>query len=242
MTFTGSLNVKQSGHAMLHIDKYAEDHLIPFPDFSVKGFLSGTLYPEISGTYHIISSSGFVTELCFSGKGFFSGKKNNLEAIMYRRDDELKTAIYTIRGQWSGSFTIYHGDGRTELETWNPQEHPPAPIQIADESEQDPWETRRAWKHVISALHAGDLRTTIREKSQLEEAQREMRRKEKVEGVNFEPLFFNSSDAGIVAFEQLASVTKWKLQKERTKGMWVFDKKKAEALEKPFRGNLTPLG
>lgn len=31
MTFTDSLNVKQTGHAMLHLDKYKEDYLIPFP-------------------------------------------------------------------------------------------------------------------------------------------------------------------------------------------------------------------
>lgn len=50
MTFTGFLNIKQTGHAMPHIDEYNEDHLIPVPDFSVKGFLSDTLYSEISAT------------------------------------------------------------------------------------------------------------------------------------------------------------------------------------------------
>lgn len=79
MTFTCSLNIKQTGHAMPHIHEYNEDHLIPFPDFSVKGFLSGTLYSEISGTYHNISSSGFVTEIRFSGGGYFFEKKNSLE-------------------------------------------------------------------------------------------------------------------------------------------------------------------
>lgn len=241
MTFNGSLNIKQTGHAMLHIDKYSEDHLIPFPDFSVKGFLSGTLYPEISGTYHIISSSGFVTELRFSGRGYFSGNKNSLEGIVYRHEDESKTAIYIIRGQWSKSFTIYNG-GVTKLETWSSQDHPPAPIQVADVSEQDPWETRRAWRYVISALRAGDLATTLREKNKLEEAQREMRLKEKAGARKVEPVFFKSTDAEHPTFKQLASVTGWKLQKERTKGVWVFDKSKAEKMEKPFRGDLTPLG
>ena len=37
MSFNGSLNIKQTGHAMLHIDKYNEDYLIPFPDFKVRG-------------------------------------------------------------------------------------------------------------------------------------------------------------------------------------------------------------
>jgi oxysterol-binding protein-related protein 9/10/11 len=144
MTFTGSLNIKQTGHAMLHIDEYKEDYLIPFPDFSVKGFLSGKLYPEISGTYHIISSSGFVNQLKLSGKGYFSGKRNNLEAIMYGQDDDAKSAIYVIQGQWSSSFTTYDGDGITELETWNPEDHPPAPVQIAEVSE-------REWRDIITS-------------------------------------------------------------------------------------------
>lgn len=70
MTFSTSINIKQTGHAVLHIDKYDEDYLIPFPDVKVKGFLSGTLYPELDGTYHIISSD-FISEMKFSGKGLF---------------------------------------------------------------------------------------------------------------------------------------------------------------------------
>ncbi len=128
------------------------------------------------------------------------------------------------------------------METWNPPDHPPAPIQIADVSEQDPWETRRAWKHVILALRAGDLTTMVREKSKVEEAQREMRRQDKVEGRNFEPLFFRSTDAEHPVLEQLASATGWNLQKEKTKGVWVFDNGKVEGMGKPFQGDLTPLG
>jgi oxysterol-binding protein-related protein 9/10/11 len=41
MSFSGSLLAKKTGHAILHLDKYDGDYLIPFPDFRVKGFLSG---------------------------------------------------------------------------------------------------------------------------------------------------------------------------------------------------------
>ena len=57
MTFAGSINIKQTGHAQLHIDKYDEDYLISFPDVKAKGFFSGALCPELSGAYCIISSS-----------------------------------------------------------------------------------------------------------------------------------------------------------------------------------------
>jgi oxysterol-binding protein-related protein 9/10/11 len=76
MTFNSSIGIKQFGHALVHIDRYNEDFLIPMPDVKVKGFLSGQLYPEIEGTYYIVSSSGFVSELNFSGAGIhFRSKK-----------------------------------------------------------------------------------------------------------------------------------------------------------------------
>jgi hypothetical protein len=53
-----------------------------------------------------------------------------------------------------------------------------------------------------------------------------MRRKEKVEGWKLEPLFFKPTYADYAAFEQLASPTGCKLQKERTKGVWLFDRSK----------------
>jgi hypothetical protein len=69
MKFAGSIDVKQAGHALVHIDKYDEDHLIPLPNLRVKGFLSGRLCPELYGVYHIVSSSGYVSELRFEGDG-----------------------------------------------------------------------------------------------------------------------------------------------------------------------------
>ncbi len=65
MTFNGTISIVQTGHAVLHIDKYEEDHLIFLPNAKVKGFLSGCLYPELTGTYHIVSSSGYITVLRF---------------------------------------------------------------------------------------------------------------------------------------------------------------------------------
>jgi len=71
MSFSGSLNVKQTSYAVLHLDKYNEDYLMLFPHCKVKGFLSGSLYPELGGTCQIISSTSFVLEINFSAKVSF---------------------------------------------------------------------------------------------------------------------------------------------------------------------------
>ena len=108
MSFNGALNVIQTGHSMLHLTPFSEQYLIPLPSFQVKGFFSGHLYPEINGTYFLPSSSGFVSEIQYSGKGFWGGEKNHFEAKVYRRDDANKKPLYLLsgcwRGQWSGRF------------------------------------------------------------------------------------------------------------------------------------------
>lgn len=110
---------------MFHLNKYNEHHLIPFQNVQVKGFLSGHLYPEIHGMYYVVSSTGFISEIAYSGKGLFSGAKNSFEAKLYRRDDENKTPIYTVKGCWSDEFTIYDGTSGDILDVWKPNDHPP---------------------------------------------------------------------------------------------------------------------
>lgn len=241
MSFSGSLNVRQTGHAILHFDKYDEDYLIPLPDFKVKGFLSGRLYPECGGTYHIISSTGFVSQISFSGKGYFSGVKNSFEAKMYRKEDETQSPIYTASGQWSGEFTICDPSDGTVIETCTPSLPPAAPLHVPDLVDQDPWESRNAWKDVLKALEEGDMQKVIKEKSKLEEAQRAMRKKEAAENIKWEPKFFSSTKDDSL-FDRLASGTDWKLQSERTKGVWKFDQEKAKQATKPYYGDLTPFG
>ena len=241
MSFNGSLNVKQTGHAMLHLDKYDEHYLIPFPDCKVKGFLSGRLYPELGGTHRIISSSGFISEISFSGQGFFSGVRNSFTAKMYRASDSLKTPLYTASGQWNGKFTISNPRDRNDTVVCVPDSPPAAPLQTAPLSDQDPWETRNAWKEVLAGIEKGDIQTIIREKSKLEDAQRAMRKHEAAEGITWQPKFFSSVPDDPL-FHQLADAAGWKLQAERTKGVWRFDEEKARNATKPYHGDMTPFG
>ncbi|MCJ1352631.1 MAG: hypothetical protein MMC33_002615 [Icmadophila ericetorum] len=244
MTFNGNISIKQTGHAMVHIDKYDEDYLIPIPGAKVKGLFSGRPYPELGGTYHIISSTGLVSEITFSGTGFFSGSRNSFEAKIYQRDDKAKSPLYTARGQWNGKFTIHDGANDNDIETCDLGTYQPAPLTIPDEAEQDSWETRRAWKDVIQALKRGDMRGTVMEKSKLEEAQRALRRKEAANGTPWQPLFFSPLQGNYPLFDGLASAVGWPLEKERTKGVWKVNREKAEHAEKlkPYHGIVTPMG
>lgn len=247
MTFSSSVDIKQVGHAILTIDQYDETYLIPLPDVKVRGFLSGRLYPEVLGTYTIVSSSGYVSEMTFSGAGVFRGKKNTFEAKMYRKDDPRKTAVYEVAGVWSEGWTIKDSATGEVLEKYDVDavENRPAPMDIEPVERQDPWESRRAWGGVIDALDKGDFRQTVAEKSKLEQAQRRMRAEEKQNGDAWAPLLFTSKEgAQHDVFHRLAKGTGWKLHDEKTKGVWRVDDARIAGgrMPKPFRGGLTPLG
>lgn len=242
MTFSGYLNVRQTGNAMLHIDNFSEDYLIPFPNVQVRGFLSGKLYPELIGTYHIISTSGYVSEINFIGRGLFSGVRNSFNAKIYQRGDKTKTALFTVDGQWNDKFTIRNASNPSKTETYAVNEVPIAPQRESSLADQDPWESRRAWKTVLKALAKGDMQEIMREKSKLEQAQRRMRRMENLGEDEWEPKFFTQMQGDYTLFDQLASHTGWQLEPQRTKGVWKYDQAKADAARPPYHGNLTPYG
>jgi len=57
----------------------------------------------------------------------------------------------------------------------NGRENDPAILGISNVNEQDPWESRRAWKYVIEALRCGRYSDVVLQKSKIENTQREMR-------------------------------------------------------------------
>ncbi|KAK7409005.1 hypothetical protein QQX98_008824 [Neonectria punicea] len=245
MTFSGTVNIRQIGHSMLHIDKFDEDYILPLPEVQVRGFLSACLYPETLGAYKIISSTGFVSEISFSGKGFLRGKKNSFEARVYHKNDAKKSCRYKVAGVWSEGWEVTDGATGEVLETYkvDAAETQPAAMTLESIEDQDPWESRFAWKDVIGGLESGDLWAASTAKHKVEEAQRRMRLEEKKTGETWEPLFFNSipGDQHEV-FHRLTEGTGWALSDSETKGVWVVNDERLANTQKPFRGSFTPLG
>lgn len=98
--FTGTVNITQIGHAILHVDAFDEDYLIPLPNVKVTGILTGSPYPELQGSYSIVCSNGYVAEVDFSGKRMFglAGDKNHVTAAVYPpQDKKHKEPIYVAQ-------------------------------------------------------------------------------------------------------------------------------------------------
>jgi hypothetical protein len=239
ITFSGNVNIKQKGYALLHLDRYDEDYLIPVPNIKVKGLLGGTPYPELQGEYSLISSNGYVSHLKFSGKSMFgSGQKNGLEAKLYH-SDRPNEILYTVKGAWNGKLTFYNAFNGQEIDTFNVNSLSSKNIEVADLVEQDPWESRKAWGEVISALHRGDMRGVANAKSRVEEGQRHMREAEEARGEHWQTIFFQKVERDPI-FDKLSALDPGSFTVDTTGGFWKANREAIKHAKKPYHGDLLP--
>lgn len=242
ITFSGSVNIQQIGHASLHLSQHDETYLIPLPNVKVKGILTGTPYPELGGTYHIPCTNGYISSITFSEKGLFSAsdKKHSFDAKLYKEGDE-DHPIFTITGNWDSEFTIHDVKDDKDIEVFNIVTAKSTPLTTDSLDEQDPWETRLAWKEVRQALQRGDMQGTSDAKNVLEKGQREMRTQEGGnDGESWPRLFFSDAGKDPVASE-LASKIGQEIKSQDTCGIWKFNLDAwQKGIAKPYHGDLRP--
>lgn len=230
-SFSRTIHVKQIGHALLHLDKFDEYYLITLPSLHIEGLISGSPYVELNKHTYIQSSTGYTAKIDYSGKGWLSGKKNTFTATMYPEGRE-KDVLYTVEGQWTDGFTIRDGK-KNVVDTYSAKLLTKTPLKIANLEDQDPMESRRAWLKVAQAIEKGDLNATGIEKTKIEESQRELRRREKEEGREWERRFFTRVNS-YPQFEALAKKIGEAIDADKTNGVWKFDQAKAMGGKPPF--------
>lgn len=237
-SFGKTINVKQIGHAILHLDKYNEDYLITLPALHIEGLFIGSPFVELEKSTYIQSSTGFTSKVEYSGKGWLSGKKNSVTASLYRTGHE-KSPIYTVDGQWNADFTMRQASTKQAIETFSHKLSKTTPLQVAPSSEQDALESRRAWGKVAAAIVKGDMATVSSEKTVIEERQRAQRKKEAAAGKEWDRVFFSRA-AQYDTFKQLAAPLGESIESDKTNGVWRFDDAKAAVAKSPFRPGVMP--
>lgn len=170
-----------------------------------------------------------------------SGKKNTFCAVLYNESDGEKDPLYTADGQWSSTFTLRDGRTKKEIETITITNMKTTSLTVAPLEEQDVWETRRAWRDVAQAIERGDMDATSIAKTKIEVAQRELRKKEKDQGEEWERRFFkrvNENDDHV--FMRLATMLDLTqgngagIESDRTGGVWRFDSERAAGAKPPY--------
>ena len=245
ITFNGSVNIQQIGHAILHLDKWDEDYLIPLPNVTVKGILSAGPYPELSDHVAIVGSNGLVAEIDFTGKKMLGlkGEKNHVTASIFNLGAEKrKDPIYSVNGSWTNSIEFTDAKGN-EIDTHDTSTASGAEFRTAPLEQQDPWESRKAWGRVIDAVHKGDMKGVAEAKDELENAQRELRKREGYGEAEWEAVFFRK-DGGDQRAEKLLERVGLGLESGSTEGVWRFDGGKAEKARErgAMREGVTPFG
>lgn len=181
-SFSGrSISVKQVGHAVLRVANSSggEDlFLITLPNLVIEGLWYGAPYLELSGSSHICSTTGYLATINYSGKGYFSGKSHTYKADI-SHVSQPKSPFYTIEGEWSGvsKFKGKSPDGSSNATFWDANT-PRREVEVADVDEQGAMESRKVWKKVADGIRSGDFDTASREKSRIENEQRQKRKDE----------------------------------------------------------------
>ncbi|KAF3927753.1 hypothetical protein ABW21_db0208376 [Orbilia brochopaga] len=227
-----TITVKQVGHARLHIDAFDEDYFISLPALHIEGLVYGTPYVELEKSTVIQSSSGYFAKIEYSGKGWVSGKKNSFTATLQKNGS--REILYSVAGQWTDSFTIKKG--KIEIDAYCARTNPTTPLTIKPLEEQDPLESRRAWAKVATAIDKCDYEETGLEKSKIENAQRELRKKEKADGTTWTRRYFSTVDEHPLIAKLADTASRWTVaqgsgalmldEPAKTNGIWVFDEGK----------------
>ncbi|KAF7188666.1 General negative regulator of transcription subunit 1 [Pseudocercospora fuligena] len=234
-SFGRTIYVKQVGHALLHLDKFNETYLITLPSLHIEGIIGGKPYVELDKSNYIVSSSGYTARIDYSGAGWVSGSPNRLNAVVFPHGKEKSksSVLYTAEGSWTDKFTIKDANKKV-VEEYNAKTEPKAKLQVADIKDQDPLESRRAWKTVADAILKGDMNATSVEKTKIEEHQRAQRKKEQAEGRDWDRTFFTKANDSLIFEQLIKEVPSGSLEKDQTGGIWCFDEQKAKAAKSPY--------
>ncbi|ODV91363.1 hypothetical protein CANCADRAFT_122919 [Tortispora caseinolytica NRRL Y-17796] len=197
-----TITVKQVGHAMLHIKKFDEYYLITLPALHIEGLFGGAPFVELEKKTHIVSSSGYVAELDYSGRGYFSGKKNSFKAKIASLKNR-SAPLYSIKGRWSKVSHIKDEKTGTEELFWDAEKATRAPLEVKPIEQQLEKESRKAWQKVAEAVKLGDYSLIQVEKSKIENEQRELRKIEQENGITWKhECFVENPDPSVDPFEK----------------------------------------
>lgn len=197
---TTLINVKQYGHALLQYKDLNESYLVTLPPLHIEGLISASPFVELEGTSYIQSSKGYLVAIEYSGRGYFSGKKNTFKARIYQdkfASSKKENALVTIAGQWSGKSYVSKGSvspSSSDELFYDAVAKSPEHLTVKPVEEQHELESRKAWTKVADAIKKGDYDLILKEKTVIEERQRDLRREEAAAGVKWDVRWFDEVD------------------------------------------------
>lgn len=165
-----------------------------------------------------------VRQIEYKGKGYFGGKSHQYKALLYPPSSKSTltppvpstTASRTFEGLWhlTSKETTPYSQSPYVIGDFTDVTTPKEEVTMLREGldEMDEWESRRLWRYVAKGIREGDFEMASREKSKIENEQRQRRKDEVAEGKKWEWRHFERVESDPVCescfflfFDQLES-------------------------------------
>lgn len=215
----GSIIVKQIGHAILTISSPSgrkEEFLITLPRLRIDGLWYGSPYIELCETSHIIGG-GFVSLIEYKGKGYFSGRSHSFKATVFPQpgmNNGSGASDYVVEGTWhlnskftKGGHKEFIGNGGLFHDVESVPKEEVTVVGGDGNGGMGEFESRLLWKFVAKGIREGDFETASREKTRIENDQRQRRKDELAAGTTWTLKHFTRQESDPI-YERLGKLAK----------------------------------
>ncbi|XP_056618208.1 oxysterol-binding protein-related protein 10 isoform X2 [Triplophysa dalaica] len=189
-----SIGVSMVGEGALHLLEHGEEYVFTLPSAYARSILT-VPWVELGGKVSInCAKSGYSATVTFHTKPFYGGKVHRVTAEV--KHNPTGTIVCKAQGEWNGTLEFTYNSGETKV--IDTSKLPVIRKKIRPLQRQGPYESRRLWQHVSSALKTGDIDTATEHKHQLEERQRREGKQRTASHVPWKPKYFIKEGEGWV--------------------------------------------
>jgi len=167
-------------------DGTKETYLITLPKLQIQGLIWGSPYIELAESTAIVSDTGYISTIDYKGKGWVSGKSHSYKATLAKNGK----AVRSYEGTWTGIGKVAKTD-----EVFTDATVPKMEVTVKDIDQQGEWESRRLWSKVAQGIRSGDYENASKEKSRIENEQRQRRRDEVSANESWSLTYFDHVDS-----------------------------------------------
>ncbi|KAJ7226124.1 hypothetical protein GGX14DRAFT_643018 [Mycena pura] len=169
------------------------EYVITMPNMYARGILFGKMVLELGDQCTAKNEkNGLYADIEFKTKGFFSGTYNAIAG----RVRHNSTEVGEVSGRWSHAmeFRSSKTGKRQILYDAVKDGHKVVNKLVAPEDQQESNESRRLWQHLTRAIISKDMEAATDAKTNVENGQREQRRRLEESGEKHVPRFFRLHD------------------------------------------------
>jgi len=169
------------------------EYVITMPNMYARGILFGKMVLELGDQCTAKNEkNGLHADIEFKTKGFFSGTYNAIAGRVRHNAAD----VGEVSGRWSHAmeFKSAKTGKRQVLYDAVKDGHKVVNKLVAPDDQQEPNESRRLWQHLTRAIIAKDMEAATDAKTNVENGQREQRRRREESGEKHVPRFFRLHD------------------------------------------------